>query len=67
MVPLPVTMVGEAGYRVYSNRTISVYGEALYARSSGTQCLNIGAVTNYDLGSVNRDFRGQFLRFHTVG
>lgn len=65
MVPLPVTMVGEAGYRLYSNRTISVYGEALYARSSGTQFLNIGAVTNYDLGSVNRDFRGQFLRFHT--
>ena len=65
MVPLPVTMVGEAGYRLYSNRTISVYGEVLYARSSSTQFLNIGAVTSYDLGSVNRDFRGQFLRFQT--
>jgi len=62
---LPVSFVIEGGYRIYSNRQISLYPEFLFTSSAATQLVSIGMVTSYALFNYNPQLEGQIIEIHT--
>lgn len=63
--PIPLTLVLEAGRRIYEKRELSVYAEVLYSRSGQTNLLNIGTVARYQFDRFTRSRPGRSLDFYT--
>ncbi|WP_175402827.1 PorP/SprF family type IX secretion system membrane protein [Mangrovivirga cuniculi] len=62
---LPVTYVGEFGFRAYENYYFNVYPEVLYSHSASTGILSVGMVTTYKLDKYYYQLTDQEIKLHT--